>query len=258
MKGQLLPTAWRHYFLSIHINSGGGTGFESYVYTYAGETTKALREIIHSHMASFYASAGFMDRGEKSANFAVLRLTEMFASLFENLFIDSKADSTSLSDPSFREGIARAVSEGLVHALDLQPASTWDPVKEINKLKNGGLISSNHQPEETVLWGMFAVVINRYRGKSAVSDKWDPSGEVMKLKSDGLIFSDHGSDTEVLWGEFATVLNRLRGLGSTNPWEPGAEIKKLMADGLIKSSHDPASVLNWGEFATVLNRLRGV
>jgi len=245
------------YFLSIHVNSGGGTGFESYIYTRAGKTAETLRDVLHSHLASFYAGAGFVDRGKKRAGFSVLRHTDMPACLIENLFIDSKADSERLSDFSFRECIAGAVLNGLVSAFDLRPAGEWNPAEEIGKLKNAGLISSHHQVTEKVLWGMFAAVINRCRGRSSVSDPWDPAGEVMKLKLDGLIFSEHGFETEVPWGEFATVLNRLRGLASTNPWDPGREIERLMADGLINSSHDPASTLNWGEFATVLNRVRG-
>lgn len=245
------------YFLSIHINAGGGTGFESYVYTYSGEATRALRDVLHSRVGAFYSAAGFTDRGKKSANYAVLRLTDMPGALLENLFIDTRKDAASLAETSFRDGLAGAVAAALAQALSLKPAITWDPAAEINKLKADGLIASGHEPAEKILWGTFAAVLNRYRGKSSVSDPWDPAGEVLKLKKDGLIFSDHNASGAVPWGEFAAVLNRLRGAGSIVPWNPAAEVQKLMADGLVKSSHDPASQVTWGEFATVLNRLRG-
>jgi len=199
------------YFLSIHVNAGGGAGFESYVHTYAGEKSRAIRDVIHARVSDFYSSAGFGDRGKKSANFAVLRLTAMPAVLLENLSIDRKEDAARLAEPSFREGLAGAIADGLARALSLRPVDAWDPVAEIEKLKADGLIVSDHEPGEKVPWGEFAAVINRYRGKSSAADPWDPGKEISKLKSDGLINSVHDPVMEVLWGEFAAVLNRLRG-----------------------------------------------
>ncbi|MFX4260573.1 N-acetylmuramoyl-L-alanine amidase [Pelotomaculum propionicicum] len=245
------------YFLSIHINAGGGTGFESYVHTNAVDRSLALRDIVHNRLSSFYSSAGFPDRGGKSANFAVLRLTEMPAALLENLFIDTPGDAARLADPAFRVQIAGAISAGLVQALGLKPVSGGEQAEEINKLKSDGLIASGHGPAEDITWGTFAAVINRYRGKSSLSGQWDPAGEVAKLKVDGLIFSDRDEGGEVPWGEFASVLNRLRGRGSTSPWDPAAEIQKLWADSLVSTVHDPAEKVNWGHFAAVLNAIRG-
>ncbi len=245
------------YFLSIHINAGGGTGFESYVHTDAGGRTMELRDIIHNRVSSFYLSSGFADRGEKSANFAVLRLTEMPASLLENLFIDTPGDAAKLAEPVFRKQAAAAIADGLVQALGLTPVSGGEQGEEIKKLRADGLIASDHMPAEKILWGTYAAVLNRYRGKSFLSDPWDPAGEVAKLKTDGLLFSDKNTGGEVPWGEFASVLNRLRGRGSTSPWDPAAEVQKLKADGLVDSVHPAAETVNWGDFAAVLNRIRG-
>ena len=111
------------YFLSIHVNAGGGTGFESYVHIYAGEKSRAIRDVIHARVSDFYRSAGFGDRGKKSANFAVLRLTNMPAVLLENLFIDQEKDAARLAEPDFRQGIADAIASGLVDALGLRPVN---------------------------------------------------------------------------------------------------------------------------------------
>ncbi|HOV80324.1 MAG TPA: N-acetylmuramoyl-L-alanine amidase [Bacillota bacterium] len=111
------------YFCSIHVNAGGGTGFESYVYTLAGDKSQALRGIVHDQLSEFYRSVGFPDRGKKKANFAVLRQTNMPAVLLENLFIDRKEDAAKLAEPSFRQGIAEAIAAGLARALELQPAA---------------------------------------------------------------------------------------------------------------------------------------
>ncbi|RJQ24881.1 MAG: N-acetylmuramoyl-L-alanine amidase [Peptococcaceae bacterium] len=153
-----------NYFLSIHVNAGGGTGFESYIWTDAGEQTSTLRRAVHTQVSAFYKSAGFPDRGEKRANFYVLKNTKMPAALLENLFVDKKTDAAKLADASFREGIAKAITAGLVSALQL-PTATWDPAAEIEKLRDDGLINSPHQPLDQVNWGEFATVINRLRGK---------------------------------------------------------------------------------------------
>lgn len=243
------------YFLSLHINAGGGTGFESYVHINASARSLELRDVIHKQVSNFYSSSGFRDRGKKSADFAVLRLTQMPALLLENLFIDMASDAAKLADPVFRQQIAGAIATGLVTAfgLTLAPVSTDGQAGEIGKLKSDGLIASDHGSAEKITWGAFAAVINRSRGKSSFSGPWDPAGEVAKLKADGLIFSDHDEGGEVPWGEFAAVLNRLRG---RIPWDPVAEIQKLKSDGLLDSTHAPAGAVNWGYFAVVFNAIR--
>ncbi len=243
------------YFLSIHVNAGGGTGFESYVHPLADETTLRLQDLIHGGMRDFYRCEGFADRGKKTANFAVLRLTSMPALLLENLFLDTQADALRLADPFFRAGIAAAAAASLALAFGLPSSGAWNPFLEIDKLKAGGLLNSEHEPLDNVFWGELAAVINRYRGRSSASDYWDPGLEVARLVSDGLANTDHDVDAGVTWGEFAMVLNRLRGVRETMPWNPEGEVQKLLADCLINSTHDPITILNWGEFATVINRL---
>ncbi|MDD3654272.1 MAG: N-acetylmuramoyl-L-alanine amidase [Desulfotomaculaceae bacterium] len=119
------------YFCSIHTNSGGGTGYESYVFTGAQEVTENLRTVIHNVVASYCKNNGFVDRGKKRANFAVLRDTDMPAILLENLFIDHKRDADKLKDAAFRDGLAGAISKGLVQAfkLSLKQQSEKTPVK---------------------------------------------------------------------------------------------------------------------------------
>jgi len=154
------------YFCSIHINAGGGTGFESYTYINSSSNTEKLRDIVHSIVAGYYKSAGFTDRGKKRANFAVLRDTEMPAVLLENLFIDNRNDANKLKDTIFLDGLAGVIASGLVNALGipLKNQQSWDPAGEIDKLKADGLIKSEHKSGDPVMWGEFAAVINRLRG----------------------------------------------------------------------------------------------
>src|SRR5699024_3614824 len=78
--------------LSIHINAGGGTGFESFIYngTVSSNTSK-YRDTIHNEIMKQLKSV--RDRGKKRANFHMLRESKMPALLTENMFIDTKNDA---------------------------------------------------------------------------------------------------------------------------------------------------------------------
>jgi len=106
-------------FVSLHTNAGGGTGFESYVYTGAGGGTRVYRDRLHDYVAGFCASHGIRDRGKKEANFFVLRETNMSAVLLENLFIDNNNDLTFLTKPDFTQRLGKSIGEGIAQTLGL-------------------------------------------------------------------------------------------------------------------------------------------
>ena len=103
-------------FLSIHVNAGGGTGFESYIYPGAKERTRKLRDIIHNAIIAL----PIRDRGKKEKNFCVLRETVMPAVLLECLFIDNEKDAALLIDEVFRDKLANEVAWGIAQALELE------------------------------------------------------------------------------------------------------------------------------------------
>jgi len=105
------------FFLSIHINAGGGTGWESYRHPAAASRTVAYHDVIHAEVIRM---VDVRDRGKKTANFAVLRETKMPALLTENLFIDNAQDATKLKDKEFLEKLAWGHVVGLEKALDLK------------------------------------------------------------------------------------------------------------------------------------------
>lgn len=109
------------YFVAVHINSGGGTGYEDFVHDSvgAGSSSARRRSAVHAAVEEFMKSKGMPDRGKKNANFAVLRETEMPAVLTENLFIDTDADARLLGDNAFLTGVAEAHAKGIADALDL-------------------------------------------------------------------------------------------------------------------------------------------
>src|SRR5690625_7534012 len=68
--------AWAaDYFLSIHINSGGGTGYEDYIHSALSDNshTANLRHTIHTEIVKLNS---MRNRGKKKANFHVLRSEE--------------------------------------------------------------------------------------------------------------------------------------------------------------------------------------
>src|SRR5690625_1015691 len=70
------------YFLSIHLNAGKGTGFESYIHSSLSSSSKTAkrRSKIHEEVMN---TNQLKDRGKKSANLHVLRETQMSAVLTE-------------------------------------------------------------------------------------------------------------------------------------------------------------------------------
>lgn len=94
-------------FISIHFNSGGGTGCEAYTYNgenkaFAGEMTSALSDL------------GFRDRGIKDGSYLyVIRNTNAPACLLEVCFVDSSADTDR-----YRELKPERIAEALCDAID--------------------------------------------------------------------------------------------------------------------------------------------
>jgi N-acetylmuramoyl-L-alanine amidase len=134
------------YFVALHLNSGGGEGFESYVYpgTRSGKTGQ-MQDVIHAEVMAYLGQLGVKDRGKKEADFAVLRLTDMPAILVENLFVDNDLDAKILKDAELFKGIAIAIARGIAKAMglvELYPQGTPDWKKEaVDWIYSQGLLT---------------------------------------------------------------------------------------------------------------------
>ncbi|MFC0188367.1 N-acetylmuramoyl-L-alanine amidase [Fictibacillus aquaticus] len=108
------------FYLSVHQNSGGGEGFESYVYNGGvSKETIAFQNAVHAQAAEVIKKYGAADRGKKRADFHVLRETVMPAVLLEVLFLDNEKNLALLKNENFQLEIAKAAAEGTAKALKL-------------------------------------------------------------------------------------------------------------------------------------------
>lgn len=109
-----------HSYVSIHLNAGGAFGFESYIHDSLNNSK--LQDHVHREVMEQINSKApnASDRGQKKANFAVLRETTMHAVLTENLFIDHERSAELLNMPRFLEAVARGHARGIAqfHNLD--------------------------------------------------------------------------------------------------------------------------------------------
>ncbi|MFJ7971344.1 N-acetylmuramoyl-L-alanine amidase [Psychrobacillus sp. NPDC096389] len=105
------------FFMSFHINAGGGTGYEDFVYP--GSTKSiAYQNIIHAEIIK--RTGSLTNRGKKQANYQVLRTTNMPSILTECGFIDNSKDAALLKQDSFIDGLAQGHVDGLVKAFGLK------------------------------------------------------------------------------------------------------------------------------------------
>lgn len=108
------------YLISIHVNAGGGTGFESFTYNgnYGGKKrTNQHGLVLHQCIVN---ETGFINRGRKEANFHMLRESSMPAILTENGFIDRQEDARKLKNEAFLSKIAYGHAKGLAKIFDIQ------------------------------------------------------------------------------------------------------------------------------------------
>lgn len=127
-------SAGADFFVSLHVNAGGGTGYESHIHPGASEKTLAIAQSMHSLLSAFYIEKGFTDRGLKRSNFAVLRETNMPAVLLENLFLDNAGDASFLRDniPAISNEIAWAIAQALqLKPINEKDSSPNNPIPEI-------------------------------------------------------------------------------------------------------------------------------
>lgn len=143
------------YLLSIHINAGKGTGFESYIYSGSYRSKKQsnkLRGFIHQAVIN---ETGLTNRGQKAANLHMVRESKMNSVLTENGFIDNKSDANKLKNDAFLSKVARGHAKGLAKAFSLKKkgtsSSSSSKSKGYHTIKKGDTLYSIAQKENTTV-----------------------------------------------------------------------------------------------------------
>lgn len=111
-----------HYFVSLHLNAGGGRGFESYIYNGSvSQETRNRQKDIHNHLANWLSSNnGIRDRGMKRANFHVLRESNMPAILLEYMFIDNRTENNLLKNKNYCKTLGKVTAEAIAKSFGLK------------------------------------------------------------------------------------------------------------------------------------------
>ncbi|MGL5617219.1 MAG: N-acetylmuramoyl-L-alanine amidase [Sarcina sp.] len=110
-----MANAWKaDCFLSIHCNAftGSAKGVETYSYT---TSTSNLAIAIHNEILK--TNAFTLNRGTKTANFYVIKHTNMRASLVELAFIDNKEDIVILTTK--QDQLALGIAKGICNYLGI-------------------------------------------------------------------------------------------------------------------------------------------
>lgn len=144
-------------FVSNHVNAGGGTGYESYVYTKASSNSKKAQKAINKRamdVAKKYGLGAHGNNPEKSDNLSVLRNTTSPAVLLEMCYIDSK-DLTLLQNETFIKEMSEAYAKGVLEYLGIE-------VKEVAPITT--------KPEPVKLKGHFKVQVGAFKDKSNADD----------------------------------------------------------------------------------------
>jgi N-acetylmuramoyl-L-alanine amidase len=105
-------------FVSIHCNAAinaDAKGTETFCYQTGGKSEK-LAACIQNQIIS---SLGTVDRGVKTGNLYVLRLTDCPAVLVETAFISNIDDEKLLADDTIRDQFAAAIARGVTDYLSM-------------------------------------------------------------------------------------------------------------------------------------------
>lgn len=158
------------FLLSVHVNAGGGTGYEDYIYNGSVlPETMRIRDVVHREVALELGDV--RNRGKKRANFHMLRESKMAAMLSENLFIDTAADAAKLKSAVYLQKIARGHVNGIVKAFGLKKRTSAGSISAGNAVFYRVVAGSFHeranadaQVARLKKLGVDGVFIDVYRG----------------------------------------------------------------------------------------------
>lgn len=164
-------------YVSIHANAYGTTwtdanGIETFVHTKAESVSKSLANLIQDKLIK---ATNLKNRGVKSADFHVLKETNMPALLVECGFMTNPKEAALLKSDDYRRKCAKAIADALIEFYNLKlnreepklaerginKVSSWAE-KDWKEATENGYFDGT-RPGEPITREEAAVVINRLR-----------------------------------------------------------------------------------------------
>ena len=117
-RASIANTARADLFVSIHSNAAENNSAFQGIYTYYHPTSRRGARLAQAIQDDLVRATGGIDRGIRSADFVVLRETNMCAALVELGFMSSREELSLLTDPAYQDKLAQGVAAGIIRYLN--------------------------------------------------------------------------------------------------------------------------------------------
>lgn len=116
-RAAIANTADADVFVSLHSNAAVNAPSFTGIYTYYYPTSRRGAQLAQSIQAPLCAITGAIDRGTESADFVVLRETNMCAVLVEMGFMSNSGELQKLTTPAYQDKLAAGIAQGIAAYL---------------------------------------------------------------------------------------------------------------------------------------------
>lgn len=113
-RAELANQSGADLFVSIHANALEDNDSYSGIFTFYHPDKSEDRALAAKLQKAVTAACGGVDRGVRSADYAVLRETEMDAVLIETGFLTCPDELVRLMDPDYQAQLAQGIAEGIL------------------------------------------------------------------------------------------------------------------------------------------------
>jgi N-acetylmuramoyl-L-alanine amidase CwlD len=119
-RAEIANEAGADLFVSIHANAANNAPEFAGIYTYYHPSSRRGARLAQAIQTPVCAQTGAVDRGIASANYVVLRETDMCAVLVETGFMSNSAELRQLLTSAYQEKLAAGIVEGIEAYLNAQ------------------------------------------------------------------------------------------------------------------------------------------